>query len=456
MTNLLTESEIRGIDATGYWATEAGPQGKILYHKEPMMASSFVRTGIWNSLSDRRMNLMLAHARGASQGVGHPHFNQNNHPFVSSDFTIGLVHNGRVPDQEYQALKHKYQVQTQCDSEIILRIMEANDLTCETQEDYDDPAEWNLSRRLHAVKNVWSQIVKGHMVVGAGEWLPDGNRRLWLFRNKFRPLWLIDLREHLGQVFFCSTPEIWQSASNASKGMRGLLKKKIKLIEVPTEQVWVMRVSDSEPCITNSQIRKFEVQTESIQAIDYSGDLVLIPQNRSPVEVVTGLGVNDVVLNPSVLPETKKKEEMPVISPRHDRIQQYSSWSQMLQGFLTPEEIKAAELDFVDFGVIDPKIKTLLSQGLPVSYTYIQPPTSGFSDDYSPPPEQNAFENNPSLMNEVQDLLKVLADTISDLEVVYWNKKQENSLSPSDVEELKEAVVRAEEELTQCLRIVNR
>jgi predicted glutamine amidotransferase len=70
------------------------------------------------------LDMLLVHARGASHGVGSPDDNKNNHPFVSNCKTVGLVHNGRIPDNEYRSLIKKYQVESSCDSELFLRIFE--------------------------------------------------------------------------------------------------------------------------------------------------------------------------------------------------------------------------------------------------------------------------------------------------------------------------------------------
>ena len=43
ITNLLEKSEIRGIDATGFWGTENGVDGSVIYHKEPIRSSDFVK-----------------------------------------------------------------------------------------------------------------------------------------------------------------------------------------------------------------------------------------------------------------------------------------------------------------------------------------------------------------------------------------------------------------------------
>lgn len=294
MTALFKHSEVRGSDAAGFWGTEVGDNGRIIYHKEPVKAVDFVKSGMWNGVKSLDLNLLLVHARGASQGVGHAYTNMNNHPFVSADKSTALVHNGRIPDSEYDVLKNKYQVKSNCDSEILLRIFEASEAYENMQEVYDDPAEWQITARLRALRNIWSQVIKGHMAVAIGERLGFGERRLWMFRNKHRPLWLVDLRQQLGQVVFVSTPEIWQASAASCRLMQPFVERKIKLIELPTEEIFVMKMG------TNNDfgpgfLRKFDVQQGGFTTYDYKGDPYPIGQSAPVAKVLTRLNDNDVV-----------------------------------------------------------------------------------------------------------------------------------------------------------------
>jgi glucosamine 6-phosphate synthetase-like amidotransferase/phosphosugar isomerase protein len=208
MTHLFEKTEVRGEDAAGIW----GPanDGEVLYHKEPCKSSIFVKRPFWKSLADHSPDLMLCHARAASMGVGVPSVNRNNHPFISWDGTIGLVHNGRIPDTEYRALKKRYPTTSACDSEIVLRIFEAGKFADEDRTKEFEPYGL-VSQGLTGMKDIWSYLSLGHMAVAIGETQND-NRRLWLFRNKHRSLWLADMRSQLGQVFFFSAPQIWREA----------------------------------------------------------------------------------------------------------------------------------------------------------------------------------------------------------------------------------------------------
>lgn len=218
---MFANSERRGTDAAGFWGADAT---KIFYHKEPNAASNFVQTKIWQDIIQYQPEIFLTHARGASKGVGGPEQNYNNHPFVNNSKTIGLIHNGRIADFEYQTLLEKYEVESNCDSEILLRIFE-NRLEYATLE--------MPVNRLSGIRDIFSYIHCGHMAVAIGE-KTDKGMSLFLFRNQHRPLWLIDLREQLGQIFFVSEPSIWLDSRPRNFRAVGLL-------ELPSNEIWLFQ-----------------------------------------------------------------------------------------------------------------------------------------------------------------------------------------------------------------------
>lgn len=259
ITKLFEKIETRGQDASGFWGTQSG-DGKVLYHKEPGRSTNFVKKDVWKDVQKLNPNLLMVHARGASYGVGLPSINKNNHPFVSEDLNTGLIHNGRIPDYVYDSLNKKYECLSSCDSEILLRIfMSASSYKSEDIE-VEFSEEPDIATKLMGIRDIWSTVARGHMAVGIGERLKD-RRRLWLFRNQYRSLWLVDLRELLGQVFFVSTKAIWDDAIKECNPAKSLLSKhKVKLVELPTEEVWVMEISDDEPVVTDEQLYQFEVE----------------------------------------------------------------------------------------------------------------------------------------------------------------------------------------------------
>jgi hypothetical protein len=222
----------------------------------------------------------LVHARGASKGVGEPAINSNNHPFTSSDKSLGLIHNGRVDDSEYNALKQKFEVKSNCDSEILLRIIE-------NSENFDlDLSNEFYPHRLSGIKDVFSLINEGHMAVALGERGNDGDRMLWLFRNQYRPIWLVDMRELLGQIFFFSEPNIWEEAVNECGNFKSSIKSQ-KLIEIPHGQIWFFRTTDNEQ--NPISVSKFEAVKENTQPWQFDGGRFELKTNEPRFNVITEL-----------------------------------------------------------------------------------------------------------------------------------------------------------------------
>lgn len=296
ITNVFSKTESRGTDAAGFWGTD--PSGKVFYHKEPIRSSELVKNPAWQQLKDYNLDMLLVHARAASQGVGEPRTNKNNHPFTSTDKEISLVHNGRIPEFDY--LKQKFQVLSDCDSEILLRIIESGD----AYEDTDIAKEFSgllpqVGRRMMGIRDVFSLINHGHMAVAFGERLAEG-RNLWLFRNRHRSMWLVDLRESLGQVFFCSTPDIWQDALSECDTNLGSVQK---LIELPSEEVWHFSITNQE--LHPSRVNRYQVCRESKPTKWTDDGPCPVQRREAKVEVVTKLNEQEECYAPTV----KKKEK---------------------------------------------------------------------------------------------------------------------------------------------------
>ena len=237
--------------------------------------------------------MLLVHARGASKGLGEPAVNRNNHPFVSNDYSIGLVHNGRVDDTEYHYLKSRYGVQSQCDSEILLRILEAGESYSYSQlkKMFGKPEH---PKRLAGIKDIFTLITEGHMAVAVGERGSQDERMLWLFRNRHRPLWLIDMREYLGQIFFVSEPTIWENAVHECSGIKNVTKTQ-KLIELPVEEIWSFKISDQETSPIN--VQKYEVLKEHRSTLPQDGKFFQITKREPRFKIITQLNEHDQILN---------------------------------------------------------------------------------------------------------------------------------------------------------------
>jgi len=277
LTKLFEKSEARGIDAAGFWATEYGFNGSVIYHKEPIRSSKFVKSRFWSGLSEFDIDLVVAHARGASKGVGEPFFNENNHPFTSKDKTIALIHNGRIEDDEYYELRKSYEVSTQCDSEMLLRIFEST-----LKQNIDEHG-----KELEAIKKIFSLVQFGHMAVATGIRQENGRRSLFLFRNEYRPLWVSDLREELGQIFFVSEPDIWGEACDECGN--DLLSMCYKLTEVNPKEVW--HIDSLENLLSCD---KYELKTGEMDESPI--EFFTIPDGSPHFNLISKLDENDQII----------------------------------------------------------------------------------------------------------------------------------------------------------------
>lgn len=263
ITSVFNNLETRGIDASGVWGSIDNKKS-VCYHKDSIRSSVFTKSVFWQGLSNIEFDLMLLHCRAASKGVGKPDENINNHPFVNSTKNVAIVHNGRVPEFDY--LKDIYPVNSECDSELFLSIFES-------KED-----------KLEAMNDIWSLVYQGHFAVAVGE-KRDNDCRLWLFRNPFRPLWLVDMREYLGQIFFVSMPNIWMDSVSP------LIKSKSKFIEVPPYSIF---------CFTyNKEIEYKSFQVElSDKFIDIELKSIEIKNNENELAILSPVKKTSIINDP--------------------------------------------------------------------------------------------------------------------------------------------------------------
>jgi Glutamine amidotransferase domain len=253
--SLFVKTEIRGEHASGFWSCETG-DGCIAYDKEPVKSTVYVNRGIWaKDFASLDADLLVGHCRLTS--IGPEKINKNNHPHWSEDKKVAMVHNGKIP--EYNALKDHYATTSECDSEILLRMFESAEAFKDQEEflkkEFPTLPPF-LAYRLLGLKEIFSRVNFGAMAVGIAERGDDGSRYLWLFRDDDRPLHVVDMRKTLGQIFFCSTAEIWRSSVGAcSSATDEIIPKDQVIIEFPSYQVWLLAVDAKQEW----NIRKFKI-----------------------------------------------------------------------------------------------------------------------------------------------------------------------------------------------------
>lgn len=261
-TSLLVKTQTRGDDASGYWATETGEGDDvpIYFSKEPTKSSEYVKSDIWKAWQGKKIDLLISHCR-ASTKKGSENINKNNHPFMTADRRTALVHNGSIP--EFDTLKLSYNVSTECDSEILLRIMEQGALydldfmKKKIGDIYLDKEKTKLIKdiskdevppiwtyRLLGLIDVWERVNYGAMATAIAERWEDGTKALWLFRNKERPLHFIDATRSLGQYFVVSDRKIFRDAVEETPSVRNLIRGGNTLLaEFPEDSIWLLMLS---------------------------------------------------------------------------------------------------------------------------------------------------------------------------------------------------------------------
>lgn len=275
------------MDASGVWGTESDEKNRVIYHKEPIQSSKFVSTDFWKNLHNVNSDMLLLHARATSNNGGHAIQNINNHPFTSLDKSIGIVHNGNLDEAEF--LKHEYQTISDTDSEYLLRIYEhgsdENNISISGIPDH-------VLSRLNGIKEIYSYISSGAMAVALGEKIDEDKKALFLFRNSKRPLWLADLRDILGQIFFFSSPEIWYKATLGNEFIRNYTLKE-KIIELPCHQIWYFEIDKQNPTVTPNNFFKFNVNIKNREKKHVKKEFKSIKEKKQSHSLITELNEKD-------------------------------------------------------------------------------------------------------------------------------------------------------------------
>lgn len=187
ITELFDKTQVRGTDASGFYCVS--DQNKVLFKKQPGPSTNLINTQDYRDIWNHDIVSGIFHCRAASVGIGEPANNINNHPFVSDDLSKAVIHNGLIHANEYEKLQKTYKTQSKCDSEILLRFLETYTSTID-----------GLSKLFSSTINSFFAFIYS---------INDtSTNKLYLTRNRYRPLYFLDLKEELGQVFVFSTLEI--------------------------------------------------------------------------------------------------------------------------------------------------------------------------------------------------------------------------------------------------------
>lgn len=248
ITALTRQTQRRGPHATGHYAADA--EGKVDFFKAGIKAEDYVQSERWDHLREMNPIVMIVHDRFTTRGNAEDNF--NNHPHVSKTGNIAVVHNGTL--RRYDELREEFELQSDCDSELILKIIA------------------KTGNVLEGIKNVFKMFGStGDFACEVIYRNPKTNKsRMFFFRDCGRPGRFIDATKELGQVFFISQNDIWKDAI-VEAGLEDLLSHlKIKII--PPYQIWICQTINGEVQIEKVKMRRPKRVKVPSKAITFGGD----------------------------------------------------------------------------------------------------------------------------------------------------------------------------------------
>lgn len=443
---LMIKTEPRGDHATGFWTAIGGGDNRVIYHKEPIKSSDFVKHPLWRSLKDVDSNLLIGHCRWTSPGGGPEKVNKNNHPHVSQDCRVALVHNGKIP--EYNYLKKRYNVNTDCDSEVLLRIFESAEdqhdqlefLRKELPKVWEDTPD-SLMHRIFGLKKVFSEVNYGAMAVAIGERLDGNARSLFLFRNEQRPICLIDLRETLGQIFFCSTPEIFRQAYDASTIAKDVIPANQPVYpELPENWIYSVVLTEEEEFeirrLKVNKVRKYGYWDQSTDEEEASPEAPKseIKLVRPSVDVVTRLNdAQEPIAEPGVSDELVEygRQLLPLVGP----IQAGACTALKPQHRHSPYGLYGDDEDEDDTGDVDGSDATR-TRTAAVSGNIL---TNGFQEIRLPKHDDDDDDELSAASATAEEIVECCTEAdslVSEISTHVYNMTQEGSLLKNDIDEV--------------------
>lgn len=455
LTNLALKTEHRGKEATGIWGAQGGVDGQIVYHKEPINATKFIEKAMWKSLRKFNPNVLMVHCREPTQGLGAPSINKNNHPHVNDDYTIGLIHNGRV--EEYYKYKERFkeQIKSQCDSELLLRVFETGERV---------PSDDLLKRyphldpenfyRLFGIEQIFKKFEKTHMAVGVGERHEGTKRSLWLFRNEKRPMQIIDLRSSMGQIFFVSTMSIWREAVEATHEVKNIIPLNHDVIEFPVHYAYALSFDPAAPDEVHTEadapspeligqpvaggwksgwrVRKYKLNLTREEGVE-EDDTINSPDELRPlrsVQVYTGLNDSDEIQGTAAIVTT-------VATGFEDSIEDPPQAGSVE---LEQEGVGAADADTGDCTPSE-----VMGPGMPV-YTPTYEPDAIEAEPQEPDETPAAAKKKAKKekedaqqgydLDKLSTLSTQIQDVVREIGVTGHNNAMEGNIKPSDFQQL--------------------
>lgn len=150
--------------------------------------------------------------------------------------------------------------------------------------------DWITASKVMGLKKIFSYINTGVMASAVAErGQENGERTLWLFRNSMpagqqdRPLYVIDVRDKLGQIFFCSTDVLWRKAMAKCPQARQFIGRRW-CIEMPADEIWYFNTNMNVPVPDDSTCKKLDVTRGHVwrPLEDVSSPLPIIGSGTTP------------------------------------------------------------------------------------------------------------------------------------------------------------------------------
>lgn len=236
LINLAIASEARGTDSTGFAARY--DSGHIIVDKMPYKASIYSHMSPRFTLLRRKMpSTLIGHTRLGSGSS--PLINNNNHPFLGKKFH--LVHNGVIPSWRDLKASHQVQLESETDSEIIIRCIEKK---MEEQKSLQESVEWLLD-------NIWGNMACALLDLNTSD--------IFLFRNE-NPIYVFQVPPNIfgpeSVIFFASTEEIFDTAWKATFKGKAYKKFRVTPSFLPDNQMYMISTKP-QPTSKRGKLSKF-------------------------------------------------------------------------------------------------------------------------------------------------------------------------------------------------------
>lgn len=272
MSQLYIETEVRGIHATGYAALTS--DSKMLLYKVPISATEFVSGDRWKNAEGRKFPpFFVGHCRQATHG--NPKNNINNHPFKSMDGRYGFVHNGVIRGHRNLAQAESISLKTECDSELLLRIIETE----------EEP--------IKGIRKTFDRVFSPMRRDGACVLVDSKENEAHFFRNSMRPLFFVRIPQWNNAIVFASTESILLRAIDMTiHGYTDLPDP----FQIRSGRVYTVRFDENkEPLIEH-----YDIPVKVYNTNDYFSKTLPAPTRMNNRPTKSLIGFNDI---PMTAPE---------------------------------------------------------------------------------------------------------------------------------------------------------